>query len=283
MMRSKNYNTNLVWLFVGAFIGLIFAGYGIFTEINSDQLEGSEVAAVVNEAKISKETYLQALDRFNTDTKDELSTIDREWVLQRLIEEELLVQRGLALGILDTDNDVRGAIVRALIASINNEVAAIQPSDDELVEYYNSHQERFTYPGAIAVKVWITATENDALSIKIAIQENKVIPEKKNTRLLKNIPQGLLTMNKLREYIGPTLVTLVASNPEQKTVVNFSQGRWYVVEIVQRKESITQPFNEIKYQVINEYMRYRADEQLRQYINNLKESATIKLNKINDD
>ena len=90
-------------------------------------------------------------------------------------------------------------------------------------------------------------------------------------------------MNKLREYIGPTLVTLVASNPEQKTVVNFSQGRWYVVEIVQRKESITQPFDEIKYQVINEYMRYRADEQLRQYINNLKESATIKLNKINDD
>ena len=75
----------------------------------------------------------------------------------------------------------------------------------------------------------------------------------------------------------------MASNPEQKTVVNFSQGRWYVVEIVQRKESITQPFDEIKYQVINEYMRYRADEQLRQYINNLKESATIKLNKINDD
>ena len=282
MIQRKNYNINLVWLFVGAFTGLIFAGYGIFTGVNNSQSVGVEVAAVVNETTISRETYLRALDRFNTDTKDELNTIDREWVLQRLIEEELLVQRGLALGMLDTDNDVRGSIVRALIASINNEVAAIQPSDDELVEYYHSHQERFTYPSAIAVKAWTTETENDALSLQVAIQEDKVVSNRKNTRLLKNIPQGLLTMNKLREYIGPTLVSLIKTNPEKKTVINFSQGRWYLVEIIQRKESITQPYDQIKYQVINEYMRFKADEKLRKYINNLKESATIKLSEIND-
>ena len=282
MIQRKNYNINLAWLFVGAFTGLIFAGYGIFTGVNNSQSVGVEVAAVVNETTISRETYLRALDRFNTDTKDELNTIDREWVLQRLIEEELLVQRGLALGMLDTDNDVRGSIVRALIASINNEVAAIQPSDDERVEYYHSHQERFTYPSAIAVKAWTTETENDALSLQVAIQEDKVVSNRKNTRLLKNIPQGLLTMNKLREYIGPTLVSLIKTNPEKKTVINFSQGRWYLVEIIQRKESITQPYDQIKYQVINEYMRFKADEKLRKYINNLKESATIKLSEIND-
>ena len=89
-------------------------------------------------------------------------------------------------------------------------------------------------------------------------------------------------MNKLREYIGPTLVSLITDNPGQKTVINLSQGRWYIVEIIQRKESITSPFNQIKNQVTNEYMRFKADEKLRQYINNLKDSATISTLAINE-
>ena len=89
-------------------------------------------------------------------------------------------------------------------------------------------------------------------------------------------------MNKLREYIGPTLVSLITDNLGQKTVINLSQGRWYIVEIIQRKESITSPFNQIKNQVTNEYMRFKADEKLRQYINNLKDSATISTPAINE-
>ena len=278
----KKNSINTAWLIIGAFTGLIFASYGIFTDINKGQILNENIAAIVNNAEISKETYISALDRFNSDTKDELSEIDREWVLQRLIEEELLVQRGLELGMLDIDNDVRGAIVRALIASINNEVSAIQPSNEELMEYYHSNQERFTYPGAIAVKVWIAEAKKEALLLQEAIQNNQVIFNRNGVRPLKNIPEGLLTMNKLREYIGPTLVSLITDNPGQKTVINLSQGRWYIVEIIQRKESITSPFNQIKNQVTNEYMRFKADEKLRQYINNLKDSATISTLAINE-
>ncbi len=278
----KKNSINTAWLIIGAFTGLIFAGYGIFTDINKGQILNENIAAIVNNAEISKETYISALDRFNSDTKDELSEIDREWELQRLIEEELLVQRGLELGMLDIDNDVRGAIVRALIASINNEVSAIQPSNEELMEYYHSNQERFTYPGAIAVKVWTAEAKKEALLLQEAIQNNQVIFNRNGVRPLKNIPEGLLTMNKLREYIGPTLVSLITDNPGQKTVINLSQGRWYIVEIIQRKESITSPFNQIKNQVTNEYMRFKADEKLRQYINNLKDSATISTLAINE-
>ena len=280
-MQKNTYNFNLIWLFVGAFTGLIFAGYGIFTGTNKEQLVSANVAAIVNDAVISQETYLRAMDRFNSDTRDELSSTDREWVLQRLIEEELLVQRGLILGMLDSDNDVRGAIVRALIASINNEVAAMQPSDQELINYYHSSQERFTYPGAIAVKVWTADTEKDALSLQTAIQKNQALIKRTGIRHLKNIPEGLLTMNKLREYIGPTLVSLIKKNSGQKTIINLSQGRWYIVEIVQKKESITAPYNQIKNQVTNEYLRFKADEKLREYINNLKENARITISDFN--
>ena len=122
---KKQINSNYIWLIVGGLCGLMFAGYGIFTRIgiNSDFETG--VIASVNNSTIAEEAYLRALDRYNSDTKDQLNDDDRKWVLQRMIEEELLVQRGLDLGILKTDNDVRGAIVRALIASLNNQAACI--------------------------------------------------------------------------------------------------------------------------------------------------------------
>ena len=63
--------------------------------------------AVVNKTPIMMESYLRALDRYQNDSKDSLSDDDKSWVLQRLIEEELLVQRGFSLGMITTDNDVR--------------------------------------------------------------------------------------------------------------------------------------------------------------------------------
>ena len=92
---------------------------------------------------------------------------------------------------LDIDNDVRGAIVRALIASINNEVSAIQPSNEELMEYYHSNQERFTYPGAIAVKVWTAEAKKEALLLQEAIQNNQVIFKRNGVRPLKRAIQRL--------------------------------------------------------------------------------------------
>ena len=57
-MQKNTYNFNLIWLFVGAFTGLIFAGYGIFTGTNKEQLVSANVAAIVNDAVISQETKL---------------------------------------------------------------------------------------------------------------------------------------------------------------------------------------------------------------------------------
>ena len=98
-MSSEIIFKRLTWLIVGGLCGLLFAGYGIFTKISINQTLDSNTIATVNNALITRETYLRAIDRYNSDTKDALDKNDRAWVLQRLIEEELLVQRGLSLGI----------------------------------------------------------------------------------------------------------------------------------------------------------------------------------------
>ncbi|MEC8956270.1 MAG: peptidylprolyl isomerase [Pseudomonadota bacterium] len=274
-MSSEIIFKRLTWLIVGGLCGLLFAGYGIFTKISINQTLDSNTIATVNNALITRETYLRAIDRYNSDTKDALDKNDRAWVLQRLIEEELLVQRGLSLGIITTDNDVRGAIVRALIASINAEAAAMMPNEEELFEYYNSNEEKFTYPATISIQAWVSSTEEDALLLKKGLLENKESEKYENIRFLKNIPSGLLTLNKIREYLGPSIASAIKLETENNVIIQYSQDRWYIVYIIEKNVGVVEPFENIKHQIHNEFIRSEADKKLREYINNLKDNASI--------
>ena len=274
-MSSEIIFKRLTWLIVRGLCGLLFAGYGIFTKISINQTLDSNTIATVNNALITRETYLRAIDRYNSDTKDALDKNDRAWVLQRLIEEELLVQRGLSLGIITTDNDVRGAIVRALIASINAEAAAMMPNEEELFEYYNSNEEKFTYPATISIQAWVSSTEEDALLLKKGLLENKESEKYENIRLLKNIPSGLLTLNKIREYLGPSIASAIKLETENNVIIQYSQDRWYIVYIIEKNVGVVEPFENIKHQIHNEFIRSEADKKLREYINNLKDNASI--------
>lgn len=274
-MSSEIIFKRLTWLIVGGLCGLLFAGYGIFTKISINQTLDSNTIATVNNALITRETYLRAIDRYNSDTKDALDKNDRAWVLQRLIEEELLVQRGLSLGIITTDNDVRGAIVRTLIASINAEAAAMMPNEEELFEYYNSNEEKFTYPATISIQAWVSSTEEDALLLKKGLLENKESEKYENIRLLKNIPSGLLTLNKIREYLGPSIASAIKLETENNVIIQYSQDRWYIVYIIEKNVGVVEPFENIKHQIHNEFIRSEADKKLREYINNLKDNASI--------
>ena len=274
-MSQEVTTKRLTWLIVGGFCGLLFAGYGIFTKISINQTLDSNTIATVNNTPITRETYLRAIDRYSSDSKDALNNNDRTWVLQRLIEEELLVQRGLSLGIITTDNDVRGAIVRALIASINTEAAAMMPNEEELFEYYNSNEEKFTYPATISIQAWVSSTEEDALLLKKGLLENKESEKYENIRLLKNIPSGLLTLNKIREYLGPSIASAIKLETENNVITQYSQDRWYIVYIIEKNVGVVEPFENIKHQIHNEFIRSEADKKLREYINNLKDNASI--------
>jgi len=274
-MSQEVTTKRLTWLIVGGFCGLLFAGYGIFTKISINQTLDSNTIATVNNTPITRETYLRAIDRYSSDSKDALNNNDRTWVLQRLIEEELLVQRGLSLGIITTDNDVRGAIVRALIASINTEAAAMMPNEEELFEYYNSNEEKFTYPATISIQAWVSSTEEDALLLKKGLLENKESEKYENIRLLKNIPSGLLTLNKIREYLGPSIASAIKLETENNIIIQYSQDRWYIVYIIEKNAGVVEPFENIKHQIHNEFIRSEADKKLREYINNLKDNASI--------
>ena len=71
--------------------------------------------ASVNNAHIDCTEYATALQALLADKTKAPTAKDRALVLNRLIEEELLVQRGVEIGLLEGDAAVRKAVARAVI------------------------------------------------------------------------------------------------------------------------------------------------------------------------
>ena len=148
------------WLIAGALAGLLAAGYGILRQADSGDVLPANAVARVNDQVISRDSYDRALARLVTyGAADE----EQGLLLQQLVENELLVQRALELGMVRSDTAVRNAMVDSLVASITAEADSASPTDEELERYLAGNAERFSFVASLSVVAWQTDDESTAL------------------------------------------------------------------------------------------------------------------------
>jgi len=275
-MQSNTREPDIRWLILGAVVGLIIAGTGILKKSSIDSYLPPNSIARVNDHFISNEAYLSAVNRYQGDSRNIMNDEKKMWVLQRLIEEELLVQRGLSIGLAQSTNEIRGSIVTVLIESITADANAKQPSEEELQEYFENNKERFLSQINLAVEAWYS---NSEISIDSFLLSQKNNSEKKETTIKRfdSMPRTLLPLGKIREYLGPSIANKLGDLPINSTTLHKIRGRWYVTKILDKQEPLIPPFETIKNKILNEYRRNLADNYLRTYIENLKKNSNIKV------
>ena len=146
--------TRSVWVFaVGAVIGLIMAGFALFTAKGTSTLVvPPEDVALVNQQPIARsDFYLLLKTRYAVDY-EHTTREQRQAVLDQMIREELFVQRGKELDVASVDPDVRAAMVGAVELSIAADVIASQPNDATLTDYYNAHKDIYSSEGVMTVR-----------------------------------------------------------------------------------------------------------------------------------
>ena len=126
----------VILLALGSLVGLCL---GVLSALGSkmplDRLPADAVA-VVNGVPIRAEDYRRAVAMLAGDKRNPLTQADRVHVLDRLIEEELLVQAAVSEGLIDHDRAVRQAITRAMLAVIVTDSASARPSREELRAFH---------------------------------------------------------------------------------------------------------------------------------------------------
>jgi hypothetical protein len=147
---------SFAFMAVGALIGLLLAGYSLFTARSASTLSvPPEDVALVNQQPISRSDFLILLQTlygvdFSHSTREQ-----RQKVLNDMIREELFVQRGKELDLVSSDPEARSALVNAVELEISENALTAQPSDAALREFYARHQERYVSEGTMEVQDWV--------------------------------------------------------------------------------------------------------------------------------
>ena len=273
MNKERFLNTILI---IGLLIGISLAIFSSIQDINYGS--DNEWVARVGDVEISRAKYLLLVDGLNTDKRAPLREGDKSFVLERMIEEELLIQRAKDLGMFSTNTMIRGTIVQQMINMIISENSLEVISTSEIEEFYEKNKSFFTSADRLRLQQVYFSDEIEG-SLERAQQLHKDLLEGKDIGNLKNkgdksaldIPNTLMSLAKVREYVGPSLMQIAKElKPGQFTPPKKVKGGYKIIYLVDRRDALPPDFNEIRDRVKSEYLKRRDDQALRDYLDKLK-------------
>ena len=107
--------------------------------------------ALVNQKGILTSDFISQVEADTGKKYADATAAERRNALHAMVDEELLVQRGLVLDVPETTTEVRDTITRAVNAQVDAPLLELQPADAQLRAYYNSHLAAYTSGGTMAV------------------------------------------------------------------------------------------------------------------------------------
>lgn len=258
-MRVFAFLPRLV-LMAGLILGAGLAVWHVLeTPLKADAVLAEQAVARVGETLILRDEWHRAVATVASERRTPLTEEDREAILQRLVDEALLLQHGLDMGLVERVPRLRGQLVSEVMQGA---IEARQDSVDEreLARFHSEHMGLFQPPAQLQVQVWQLG------------QDGAMTP------FQPPVPEALMPPGRLSGYIGPTLtreaVTLAESARSEPIRMNDKN---YVIEMVSRQEAPVLPFSAVREEVLNEWRRRNDEAAVRGLLEELRGHYTVQI------
>jgi len=281
-------------LALGAAVGLGLAAVCLFGRWQGDaaKLPG-DAAAVINGRVIPSAVYRRALASLREASRRPPGPSERRALLERLVDEELLVQHGLSLGLVELDRKLRGDLVHAVIDHAIAAAAKPDPGAEELERFYESNSALFGQADALLVREVFVGL--DAAAKPEHVEAARRRAERARARLaagedvatvarelgdspLVELPQTYLRPSKLRDYLGATAIReVVALEVGGLTAPLRSPDGLHVYQLAGRRPAPPASLASIEELVRREYRRHIDDQTVRALIADLRDAAAIRV------
>ena len=269
-------------LLLASIIGTFLAIYSIMETNKNFSSLPDNIIATVNDKIIPSDKYQTIINLIQNDKRDELTKADREMALDRIIEEELLVQYAYKNGFLEADDLLRKSIVRSVVDSIVEQALSVVPAEQDLLNFYEANQQIFATDEKYRIVILSSKNQSDIDEGKVIWQSNYDLTLLRQTFKRINrldIPTGFISKIRLGTLVGPLLRDKVLSlqvgetSQTLKTIYGYS-----IVTLVDKKDRVIPEFKEISEIVLQEYKRQQREEILEELLKDLKRQSDIKIN-----
>ena len=261
-------------------LGLLLLLVGSNTQINW-QNQPIDTVVLVNQQPVTESALKFARQRSGRFMID-VPVQDRDkQLLQRLIDDELILQRAEELGILQADPGIRKLLARSAIDTVVRESQAVLIKEPELIAFYNDHQAVFQQPQRITLQAaqfddlgMANISRNavllgDSLKKTVSLGGGKILP----------IPVSPLPKHMLIRYLGISLTDLALGLSATQISQPIVQGdNIYLLQVIENQPATLMPFEQVRETVMTELVSRQRRDSLTTTLEELKQTASIQLN-----
>ncbi len=277
-------------LVLGAIAGVALAGYGVVRSAGGEAAVPADAIALVNGQPLSRDSFARftaaiAAERRSTT----LDVAERRRLLERMIDEELLLQRGIALGLDRYEPTARSSIVSALIASVTADAEVEEPDEAALRAFHAENRGRFgSGPRLVVDAAFVAAAGRpealardraEALARRLrAGADFAAVRGELGDATVAGLPEGALDLDTLRDYLGPTAAREASELAVGEVSAPARGSAGYCVLVLrERLAEVPAAFESLREQVRAEYLRSRGETALTDYLAGLHEAAEIRI------
>ena len=215
---------------------------------------------------------------------------DKRLVLDRLIEEELLVQRGREIGLLEGDASVRKTIAMAVIEFVLAQSGSDAVSEANLRQFYNENKARFAPASRMQIaQIFVPYNEANETAVTTfgstkfgqlcaAVSRLAMLMHDMVRRFLPALPRVLADTGE-DERISRAAIERGGARLPQGAISDALAGPtgWHFLKIIRNRPGRAPAYETIRPQIIDAVRRSRDDTALRDYLDWLKKRADISL------
>ena len=258
-------------LILGMLISVGIIGSSFIKKIDLDQLNW---IAKIDDRAISRAKYDSYLDSIAQSRKSGLIDSDAYNILERMIDEELLIQRAVDLGMLENDSEIRSTIIQKMISSIITDAKNLRFSNKDLQDFFAQNKDFFApSPKLHLIKLsFSSSNESKALQAREMLLQGDLLSAKNLAEAdVIQLPNTLLPTMKIREYIGPFLTqeALKLEDGEVSKILRL-EDKLHLLIVIKKLKEPAQPFDEIAEEIESEFIRQKGEEMLDGYLADLR-------------
>ena len=259
-----------------ALLGLGLALLG--SSFHTAPMFNDDVLVWVNQHPVTAKQMAFVTRRLEQGSVDALSAESRQRILELLIDEELLLQRALSLGISREDPGLQEQLVQAVIDRVVTNFLSAPVDEQALLAFYRQHRSVFESPRRVAVSALRFPTLEDAKRTRLSLLATG--QPLADTALLSYLPSSPLPAHMLRRYLGITLANMAMELDagEVTDPVPRLDG-FYLVHVRHVKPAFVPEFEAVKEEVKAEYLRRGRDKALEKTLATLWISANVDINR----